>query len=152
MAEKTASDAYREMLEEQAPSPQEQHDLLWQHEGHQIRHTTSKLSETHELAGGKMEMKQEAEVPDTYCFTCEEWVGTSGVELSGTPRSKSDAFYLGGEPEGVTDARDRATAAVADAATEVIAVHPGIETPTEAVGFVVDAAKNAKFVGGDDAE
>lgn len=143
-AEQSASETVRQELEEQRPSEEERKRLLRQHEGHQIRRTTSKLTETDELGDG-MELEVEKEVLDIYCFTCEEWVGISGVELSGTPRSKADAYWLGGADGELAAARARATEAVADAAGEVIGEHPQIDSAEEAVQFVLDAADAEEF-------
>lgn len=103
-AEQKMSDALLDELKARRPDEEERERLLGDHEGHLVRHTTSKRTETEEIGAG-MVAEKTAEIPDTYCFTCEEWVGLSGADLRGTPRSKTDAFYLGGMSKEVRSAK-----------------------------------------------
>lgn len=96
--EEYVSDSLREELEAKEPSEDERQALREEHEGHLVRDTTSKLAVESPDVGPGMEVEAKAEIPDTYCFDCEEWIGLSGVNLRGTPRSRSEAYYLGGMP------------------------------------------------------
>jgi hypothetical protein len=105
-AEESASESLREDLEEKEPSEEEKQALREEHEGHLVRDTTSKLTVESPNAVPGMEVEAKAEIPDSYCFDCEEWIGLSGVNLRGTPRSRSEAYYLGGMPIDVLQAKD----------------------------------------------
>lgn len=111
----------RERFEEKEPSEEQKERLRDEHHGHLVRETTSRLTvdAAEELEG--IEVDARVEIPDLYCFTCEEWVGVSGIDLRGTPRSKSEAYYLGGMPPDVLSARNGAAKTLnelADALTE----------------------------------
>lgn len=99
------SDDLAEDLEGQEPSEERKKELRNRHDGHLVRRTTSRLSIDVDMPEG-VEVDATAEIPDIYCFTCAEWVGLSGVDLRGTPRSRRDAYYLGGTPPEVRAARD----------------------------------------------
>ena len=79
---------------------------LRDHEHHLVRETTSQVTIEPEEDTPGVEVTSTVTVVDMYCFTCEEWVGVSGVDLSGTPRSKNDAYYLGGPPEDLCKTRE----------------------------------------------
>ncbi|WP_135823029.1 hypothetical protein [Halostella litorea] len=103
--ETSVSDSVRKHLEAQEPSAEEKRALRKAHDGHLVRDTTSQLSVDPDEPGPGMEVEADAEIPDTYCFTCEAWIGFSGVDLRGTPRSRRDAYYLGGMPADVRRAK-----------------------------------------------
>jgi len=119
-AGESVSDSLREELEAQEPTDEKKHELREEHEGHLVRDTTSKLTVDSLDVGPGMVVEAKAEIPDTYCFTCEKWVGLSGVELRGTPRSRSDAYYLGGMPMDVLRAKNGATKTLNDLAEALI--------------------------------
>lgn len=79
--------------------------LLEKHRHHLVRETTSTKTFT-ERVGKGMEVESQITVEDMYCFTCEEWVGISGVDLSGTPWSKKNAYYIDGPPEELEKVKD----------------------------------------------
>jgi len=104
--EESVSKTLREDFEEKEASEEEKQALREEHEGHLVRNTTSKLAVESPEIGLGMEVEAKAEIPDTYCFDCDEWIGLSGVNLRGTPRSRSEAYYLGGMPMDVLHAKN----------------------------------------------
>ena len=133
--ELTLSEGVEEDLKAKEPSESEKKRRLREHRHHLVRSTTSKLSVEPAVSEG-VEATATAEVPDTYCFICEEWIGTSGVELRGTPRSKADAYYLGGKPADVRAAENGTRDTLeelADALTERV---EHIEDRSDAYEFV----------------
>ncbi|MDR5657298.1 hypothetical protein RH831_08905 [Halodesulfurarchaeum sp. HSR-GB] len=137
--EEKASQAFREKLREKEPSEKEKDALLDEHDGHLIRHTDSQFSEKEDLGdGGGIQMERTAQVSDTYCFTCEEWVGLSGVDLRGTPRSKADAFYYGGMPVEILQAKNGAAKTLNELAEALKDRLDRIENREEAYEFISD--------------
>lgn len=129
----------REEFEAKQPSPAEQQELREAHRHHLVRDTESKLSVDADVDMGGVEVDSVIVVPDTYCFTCDEWVGLSGVDLRGTPRSRKDAYYLAGPPEDVETAQKVAQSGLVELAEFV-------EEEVERVESVADAAE---FVAGE---
>lgn len=103
--EERAEESAREQIEANRPNEDERRELLEEHRHHLVRDTTSKQTRT-DGEESIVQLETTVEAPDTYCFTCEEWVGLSGLNLTGTPRSKTEAYYLGGPPADVADARE----------------------------------------------
>lgn len=146
LVEGSVSDSLREELEAQEPTDEKKRELWQEHECHLVRDTTSKLAVDSPDVGLGMEVEAKAEIPDTYCFTCEEWIGLSGVDLRGTPRSRSDAYYLGGMPMDVLRAKNGATKTLnelAEALTDRVEIlndredaHQFIETTLEEIRSV----------------
>jgi len=112
--ESSISDSIRRDLKAKEPSEEEKARLRRAHNGHLVRETTFQLSV--DAVGPWMEAEATAEIPDIYCFTCEEWIGVSGVDLRGTPRSGSEAFYLGWVPRSVRNARQGTRSTLCDLA------------------------------------
>ena len=75
-------------------------------------------------------------VRDAYCFTCNEWVGLSGIELRGTPRSKTDAYYLSGPPADVIEARETVRERLGDLAEYALKNVEQLETAEDAFEFI----------------
>lgn len=125
----------REELEASRPSVDERQTLLGEHHHHLVRETTSQVTL---LEGDGIQIETTIEARDIYCFTCEEWVGISGVELTGTPRSKADAFYLRGPPPDVQEAEDLVRDQLASLAEHVLETVDHIEDAEDAVEFVGD--------------
>lgn len=133
------AEQFRQELEEQAPSDDEVEELLKQHQHHLVRRTTSRHTKKRSVGKDDLELLKvegTTEVPDMYCFTCGEWVGLSGVDLRGTPRSRGDAFYLDGEPEAVEDARAVVLIGLRRLAAHVADEVPHVETSADAVEFI----------------
>lgn len=133
--EKQFTQKHRDELEDRRPDEDERKRLLAEHEGHLVRQTTSKRTETEEIGSG-MVAEKTAEIPDMYCFTCSEWVGLSGVELRGTPRSRADAFYLGGMPQEVLRAKQTVAEGLNDLAYRVRREVGHVDGVDEAFEFV----------------
>jgi len=147
--ELTLSEGVEEDLKAKEPSESEKKRRLREHRHHLVRSTTSKLSVEPAVSEG-VEATATAEVPDTYCFICEEWIGTSGVELRGTPRSKADAYYLGGKPADVRAAENGTRDTLeelADALTERV---EHIEDRSDAYEFVEAELERAQSSTGAD--
>ena len=135
-AEESVSESLRSDLEAQEPTDGEKEALREEHQGHLVRDTTSKLSiDSPEIAPG-MEIDAQAEIPDTYCFGCEEWIGLSGVNLRGKPRSRSDAYYLGGMPTDVLHAKDGVTETLNDLSEKLIERVENVSDRKEALRFI----------------
>ncbi len=130
------SDRVREEYSAKALAGDERRRALQEHRHHLVRDTTSQIT-IHPDVGPGMEADVTVEVPDTYCFTCEEWVGLSGLDLTGTPRSRADAYYLRGAPDAVRDLRQEVRDDVTDLAEAIIDRHPAIETPQQAAEFIM---------------
>lgn len=134
-------------LESQEPSEEEKEHLETEHRGHLVRDTTSTLSiEPEKLPPG---VESKATVPDTFCFTCNEWIGFSGVDLRGKPRSKEDAYYLGGVPEDVRAAREYIGDSLADLLTFALNRVEHVESVEDATEFVEEQLERTGFVQGD---
>lgn len=104
--EGSVSESLREELKREEPTEAGKRKLREQHDGHLVRDTSSKLAiDSPDIAPG-VEVDAKAEIPDTYCFTCGAWIGLSGVDLRGTPRSRSEAYYIGGMPADVLNAKN----------------------------------------------
>lgn len=134
--EESVSDSLREDLKGEEPIEAEKQQLLEQHEGHLVRDTTSKLAVESPDVGPGMEVEAEAEVPDTYCFTCEEWIGLSGVNLRGTPRSRSEAYYLGEVPMDVLQAKNGTVKTLNELADSLVDSVDTVENRTDALQFI----------------
>ena len=134
--EESISEGVRQDLEAQQPNEEKKIELRQEHKGHLVRDTTSKLAVDSPDVGLGMDVEAKAEVPDTFCFTCKEWIGLSGVDLRGTPRSRSDAYYLGGMPIEVLNAKNgtaKTLNELADALTERV---DHINNPSDAFEFI----------------
>jgi len=105
MVEESVSKSVSKELEAQEPAKEEKDQLRKEHKGHLVRDTTSKLTVDSINIDMDMKLNAQAEIPDIYCFDCEEWIGVSGVDLRGTPRSRNDAYYLDGMPTDVSHAK-----------------------------------------------
>jgi len=125
---------HREELQSKRLSDTEQKQIREAHQHHLIRPTTSKLTNTEKLAEDIE--ADTAEIPDTYCFTCEEWLGFSGVNLQGRPRSRKEAYYLGGPPESVQNANAEIRESLADLTELVVETVPHITTAEDALNFI----------------
>ena len=79
-----------------------------------------------------------------HCFTCGEWVGLSGVDLRGTPRSKADAHYLGGPPESIREVGDETRETLVALAIQVRDDLPMVDTLDEAAEFVADELERVR--------
>jgi len=134
--ESSVSGSIREKLQAEEPSEERKAELREQHVGHLVRRTTSKLSMDAPEVGAGMDVEATAEIPDIYCFTCEEWVGVSGVELRGTPRSRSDAYYLGGMPTDVLHAKNGAAKTLNELADALIDRVSHLNNRPEALDFI----------------
>jgi len=134
--QQSVSESVREDLERQEPDDDEKQRLRQQHEGHLVRDTTSKLGVESTDVGPGVEVEAKAEIPDTYCFTCAEWVGLSGVNLRGTPRSRADAYYLGGVPVDVIHAQNGTAKTLNELAERLIDRVETIETTADAHQFI----------------
>jgi hypothetical protein len=141
--EERITEDYREEILEQKPDEEERKRLLAQHQNHLVRETTSRYS-VDENPDGPVEITKVAEAPDTYCFTCEEWVGLSGLELTGTPRSRKDAYYLGGPPQEVVEARRSVRDSLADMVERVAATVPRVESTEDAMDFIEAEQEKAR--------
>jgi hypothetical protein len=130
------SASLREKLEAQEPSRRQKEDLRRQHEGHLVRDTTSQLAVESLPIGPGVDVEAHAEIPDTYCFDCEEWIGVSGVELRGTPRSRTDAYYLGGIPTDVLQAKNGTVDTLTELADALIDRVERIDTRDDAYVFI----------------
>lgn len=129
------SHGLEEELKAQEPSEERKQELRESHDGHLVRHTTSKLSMDVDMPEG-VEVDATAEIPDIYCFTCEEWVGVSGVALRGTPRSRRDAFYLGGMPPAVLTARNGTVKTLIELADALVDRLEHVEERADAFQFI----------------
>jgi hypothetical protein len=129
------TEEFAKELAENRPESDEKLALLEDHRHHLIRLTTSQFTETEQPQQG-IEIDKQAEVLDAYCFTCEAWVGFSGVDLTGTPRSKKEAFYYGGPPDGVLDARNVVREALAVLVKQVAETVPEVNDVETALEFI----------------
>lgn len=130
-----AANGLKEELKEKEPSSEQKEELRGEHHGHLVRHTTSKLSMDVDMPEG-VEVDATAEVPDTFCFTCEEWIGLSGVDLRGTPRSRQEAFYLGGMPPDVLSAKNGTAKTLNELAIALTDRVGHIEDREDAIQFI----------------
>lgn len=144
--EQSVSDSLRQELEAQEPPDERKRELLMEHEGHLVRDTTSKLAVDSPDVGPGMEVDAKAEVPDTYCFTCEEWVGLSGVELRGTPRSRADGYYLGGMPMDVLHAKNGAEKTLTELAEALTHRVEYLDTRGDAYQFIESVLEEMRNV------
>lgn len=134
--DESISTSLREKLKAQEPSRRQKKELRSQHEGHLVRDTTSQLAVESLPIGPEIEIEAHAEIPDTYCFDCEEWIGVSGVELRGTPRSRTDAYYLGGIPTDVLQAKNGTVDTLTELADALIDRVERIDTRDDAYVFI----------------
>jgi len=141
--EQSLSEQAREKYSEKELTGDERREALAAHHHHLVRDTESQVTFHPDVADG-IESEVTVTVPDTYCFTCEEWIGVSGLDLTGTPRSSSEAYYLNGPPEAVNDLQNRVQDTVTDLAGTVIDTHPDIETPAEAATFITTEIEQIK--------
>lgn len=125
----------REWVRDQRPDEETRKELLREHAHHLVRDTESAYSRDHDSPNG-VEINSTAYVEDTYCFTCEEWVGLSGVGLRGTPRSRADAYYLGGPPEDVREARAKVRDELGDLAEHALLNVEHVEDAEDAFAFI----------------
>lgn len=133
--EQSISENVETDLRAKEPSEDEKEELRERHQNHLVRHTTSKLSMEPEVMEG-VEAQATAEIPDMYCFTCGEWVGLSGVDLRGTPRSTKDAFYLGGMPQEVLQAKNMVMRELNDVAYRLLRDVEHLENKKDAYEFI----------------
>jgi len=143
--ESSVSDSMREKLQAEEPSEERKAELCEEHVGHLVRETTSKLSMDAPEVGPGMDVEATAEIPDIYCFTCEQWVGVSGVELRGTPRSRSDAYYLGGMPTDVLHAKNGAAKTLNELADALIDRVGHLNNRPEALDFIEAEIEEIRF-------
>lgn len=151
--ENSVSSNVRKWVREQKPDEDERRELLREHRHHLVRTTESAYTVDRDAPTG-VEIEATAYVEDTYCFTCDEWVGTSGVDLRGTPRSKADAYYLGGAPENVLQARNSVRDHF-DVLVDIVAdTVDHIETTEDAMEFIGNEHEKvtAELAEGDDGE
>lgn len=134
--EDQVSESLLERLKDQEPSDERKAELRAAHRHHLVRATTSQLALDHDIGLDGVEVDATAEIPDTYCFTCGEWVGLSGIDLSGTPRSRRDAYWLHGPPEEIVRARDAVDDGLVRLANRVMADAPMLDTPADAIEFI----------------
>jgi hypothetical protein len=134
--EQSVSESVRTELGAQEPSKEEKDRLRQQHEGHLVRDTTSKLAVDSAEMGAGIEVDAQAEIPDTYCFDCEEWVGLSGVDLRGTPRSRADAYYLGGMPIDVLHAKNGTIETINELAEALLSKVDKLDNLDDAYAFI----------------
>lgn len=141
--EESLSDSIKEKYGDQRLTGEERRDALSEHEHHLVRDTHSQIT-FHPESLGRIQPEVTATVPDTYCFTCEEWIGLSGLDLPGTPRSRAEAYYLDGPPGEVIDLQKRVHDSVTDLAGTIIDEHPDINTPAEAATFITSEIEQIK--------
>lgn len=127
--EDTITTELEEEIEQNKPDADECAELIREHVHHLVRRTQSKTT---------IEKDTPVEVPDMYCFTCGAWVGLSGVNLNGTPRSKREAFYLDGPPDAVAEIEETVDEAIIELASSVRNELPRMDSIEEAVGFIGD--------------
>lgn len=126
----------RDRFEAKKPSAEERQQLRDAHQHHLVRDTTSTLTVDPEDDMEGVEIESQVEIPDMYCFTCGEWVGLSGVDLTGTPRSRKDAYYLGGPPEDLREARSEVRDELRDLAYRAMRDVEQVESPEDGFEFV----------------
>lgn len=136
-------ESVRAEMEAKEPSEARKEELREEHRNHLVRDTESDLTIDLDVAEG-MGAEATVTVPDLYCFSCEEWVGLSGIDLRGTPRSRADAYYLDGAPEGVEDTRHRVTHDVADLVEMVAENVPHVGDAEDALEFIETEIEQAK--------
>jgi len=134
--EKSVSESLRKDLQEREPGEGKKQKLRDEHEGHLVRETTSQLAVESPDSGPGMEVESKAEIPDTYCFDCGEWIGLSGVNLRGTPRSRSEAYYLGGMPTDVLHAKDGTAKTLNELADRLVDQVERIDDRDDAYEFI----------------
>jgi len=123
-------------FEAKEPSAEEKRDRREEHRHHLVRDTTSTLTVDDNPDMQGVEVTSTIEIPDLYCFTCKEWVGLSGVDLSGTPRSKADAYYLDGPPDDLQQARDETQSELLDLAYRAMRDVDRFESLEDGLEFV----------------
>jgi len=133
--ESSITESVRDRFERKELSDDKKDELRSDHTHHLVRNTHSQVTIKPDVGPG-IEAKTTVEIPDMFCFTCGEWVGLSGVDLRGKPRSKDDAYYLGGPPESVTELRSQVQNEACYLASKIIDKHPHIDTPEGAAEFV----------------
>ena len=135
--EEDLTDGVRNDLKEKEPSDEKKKELLEEHRHHLVRKTTSQLSMEPDVMQG-VEAVATAEVPDMFCFTCNEWVGLSGVDLRGKPRSKADAYYLGGPPQDILEEKNTVREQIGELAERIYTRVDRVDDADEAFEFVAD--------------
>jgi hypothetical protein len=125
----------REWVRNQRPDKETQKELLTEHQHHLVRDTESTYSRSPDSPDG-IKVETTAYVYDTYCFTCGEWVGISGIELRGTLRSRANAYYLGGPPDDVRQARAKIRDELQSLAEYALLNVDHVEDVEEAFAFV----------------
>jgi len=136
VSQESLSGEIREQFEQKEPSEERKNELRSKHDGHLVRDTTSKLSVDAAEDIDGVEVDAKVEIPDLYCFSCGEWIGLSGVDLRGTPRSKKEAHYLGGMPSDVRSAKNGTQETLTELADAL----------TERVGHIEDRADAFMFI------
>lgn len=133
--EKAVSEDVREWVREQRPDEETRQDLLQEHLHHLIRFTESAYTVDRDAPPG-IEIDATVYVQDAYCFTCSEWIGLSGIELRGTPRSKTEAYYFSGPPDDVLEARATVRDRLGDLAEYALKNVDQLETAEDAFEFI----------------
>lgn len=133
--EKVVSEDVREWVREQRPDEETRQDLLQNHLHHLIRTTESAYTVDRDTPPG-IEIEATVYVRDAYCFTCSEWIGLSGIELRGTPRAKTDAYYFSGPPDDVLEARTTVREHLGDLAEYALKNVDQLETAEDAFEFI----------------
>jgi len=133
--EDAVSEDVREWVQEQQPDEEARRDLLQEHLHHLIRTTESAYTVDRDAPPG-IEINATVYVQDTYCFTCSEWIGLSGIDLRGTPRSKAKAYYLSGPPDDLLEARATVRERLGDLAEYALKNVDQLETAEDAFEFI----------------
>lgn len=135
----------RERLEAKEPSEERKEELRREHTHHLVRRTTSQLKLDEEIDVEGFHAETKAVIPDIYCFTCDEWIGLSGIDLRGKPRSKTDAFYLDGPPESIATVRKELRNRLEKLVGLVYKEIDRTESPEEAAEFIANELEQTKF-------
>jgi hypothetical protein len=133
--EDAVSEDVREWVREQQPDEETRRDLLQEHLHHLIRPTESAYTVDRDAPPG-IEIDATVYVRDTYCFTCSEWIGLSGIDLRGTPRSKAEAYYFSGPPDDLLEARATVRERLGDLAEYALKNVDQLETAEDAFEFI----------------
>lgn len=141
--EESLQSAKRDEIASERPDEEQRQQILDEHRHHLVRRTTSQVTEEEEIEPG-MIAETTAEVEDIYCFDCEAWIGISGVDLRGTPRSRADAYYLGGPPDAVVEAREDVGDTLADLAYRVMRDVPTVEDADDALDWIEGELEQAR--------
>jgi len=133
--EDAISEDVREWVRGQRPNEEARRDLLQEHLHHLIRTTESAYTVDRDAPPG-IEIDATVYVQDTYCFTCSEWIGLSGINLRGTPRSKADAYYFSGPPDDVVETRATVRERLGNLAEYALKNVDQLETAEDAFEFI----------------